>query len=323
MFLYQLNKLINWRYLILDNTSLFSYFFNNDINLSKFNFIEQQYTNYKFEYLNTDYEYFNNFIDVQSNYKQSAENIANFIKQNNLYINTNEFEELLSISKTTEKKWNIIKNWDYYISGYQIEYEKLEMFQKLLNKFNIKGFYYMDINTFNPYIFINKSISNFIDLVLMWLGVDSKRIKQYIESIWISVDNIIVNLLNDKDFFEKVKWLIKQDIVWKYFQLLVWKKIQTLWRVYINFYMITKEINWLHINLYPVLENNIITLKNNNNFEAISYVELNKIQQNLNPIAYHFWNIYKPYYAVWDRMDILYKENVEQLLNFTHIIDNK
>ena len=317
MLLYWLDKLINGRYLITENASLYTYFFNNDINFSRYNIVDYQYTIFAFDYLTSkEYKYFDNFIDIQTNFQQNPEKISNFFKQNLKTVKLVDFVNLLSIKKQTQKKWNILKLNNYYLSWYQVEFEKLEAFRSLLKKYHIKWFFFVDLNMYNPHIFINESISNFIDLILLALWSDDKRIRQYIESIGIDVGNIVVNLLNDKDFKKMSKDIIKQNIIWKYFQLIISQKKQTVGKIHLNFYMITKEIDGLHINYYPVLNQWEIILKQNETFEAKSYVELNKIQQTLNPIAYHFWNIYKPYYDVGDRMDILSDEQVLYLKQF-------
>lgn len=311
---FRFNKIINWKYVILENATLFDYIGSSDVNFSllsedtenKKN-ISKEIIRERFPYLKRNYRFFDKFFDIQTFDIKERENFLNTILRK---VNINNLNKILSISKKTRKKWNIIvntiKNEDYYIAWFKVDIDKLYNFLQIIEKEHIKGFWVIDLNVYNPYTFFVEAINYFIDIVLQWISVNDERIKNYIKSIWININNLITNMLNDIDFFKEIYKTIQEDVFFKYFKLLVYEKVDTLGRMNIHFYVITKEIKGLHVNYYPVqLESKIIFVKNKN-FKALPYVRLNKKMQKLDSISYNFWNIYQNYYNVSDNIDLIY-----------------
>lgn len=298
------DKIMNWKYLILTNSTLYKSAKELDINaIYKSNVIQDFFPN-----LIKPYKYFDYFTKIDENKIKEFKDI-----------NMKSFNEILN---SKQIRWNVKKSINkkgntQYMLWYSVNIKNIKQVQNFLDKNELDPIWSINTNIYNPNVFLNEVILYFIDLILFDVSTNKDKISNLLKSIFIWKENIVLNILKDKEIRSSSKWIIQNDKYYNYFILTILERIIWLWKIDINLFLFFEEDNWYLFNqLVKNIDNNIVFEKNKLYKWKTAVETLNLLNNNLNWLANDFWNlITDKNLVISDDLSYYYEEQIKYLKN--------
>lgn len=298
------DKIMNWKYLILTNSTLYKSAKELDINtIYKSNVIQDFFPN-----LIKPYKYFDYFTKIDKNKIKEFKDIN--MKSFNKILNSKQIR--WNVKKSINKKGNT-----QYMLWYSVNIKNIKQVQNFLDKNELDPIWSINTNIYNPNVFLNEVILYFIDLILFDVSTNKDKISNLLKSIFIWKENIVLNILKDKEIRSSSKWIIQNDKYYNYFILTILERIIWLWKIDINLFLFFEEDNWYLFNqLVKNIDNNIVFEKNKLYKWKTAVETLNLLNNNLNWLANDFWNlITDKNLVISDDLSYYYEEQIKYLKN--------